>query len=88
MAKIVRNRPLCRDVKDKWIGVLSHQELNFDVEIVKIPIGEEDKDIEVSSVHRCAVQSVSVCTEGCAVRERTAVNINKHYCVEGRRAIV
>ena len=41
--KIVRNRPLYRDVKDKWIGVLDHQELNFDVKTVKIPMGDEDK---------------------------------------------
>ena len=33
------------DVQDKWIGVLGHQELNFDVKPVKIPMGDEDKDV-------------------------------------------
>ena len=50
-----------KDVQDKCIGVLDHQEVNFDVKIDKILMGEEDRDVGVSSVNRCCVvQSVSV----------------------------
>ena len=45
---------------DKWIGigVLSHQEPNFDVKIVKIPKGEGDKDMEPGENRICILAAV------------------------------
>ena len=62
------------DVQDKWIGVLCHQELNFDVKPVKIPMGDEDKDVgSVFCTTLCCTVSQCVYTrfwsEGAHCRE-------------------